>query len=103
MHRLMAEGRGCVRDERDMIPQLHAEAAGRLDAGVRDHADEDEATYAVLLELEVEIGVGEPARSPMFMDNDIAWPRLEVAVECSTPAALGEDLRARAGQLVRRR
>jgi hypothetical protein len=59
-------------------------------------------TNAVLLELQVEIGVGKAARSPMLVDNDIARPGLEVVMERSAPTVVGEDLRVGPGELVRR-
>src|SRR5271156_5540103 len=99
VHRLMAEGGGGVPDQRDVISELHAEAAGRFDARVGDHADQDDMTNAVLLELHVEIGVGKAARSPMLVDNDIARPGLEVVMERSTPTVFGEDLRVGPGSI----
>src|SRR5208337_4815459 len=85
-----------------VIPELHAEAAGRLDAGVGDHTDQDDATNAVLLELQIEIGVGEAARSPMLVDNDIARLGLEVIVERTAPTIFGEHLPVSRGELIRR-
>ena len=64
VHPLLAEGRRGVFDQSDVIPQLHAEAAGRLNAGVGDQTDQDDAADAVLPQLQIEIGVGEAARSP---------------------------------------
>jgi hypothetical protein len=45
---------------------------------------------AVLLELEVQVGVGEPARAPVLPNDDLARLRLEVGVELPTPEAPGE-------------
>jgi hypothetical protein len=73
-----AEGSGGVFDQGDVVPQFPAEAAGRLDAGVGDHADQDNAADAVLLELQIEVGVGEAARSPVLEGNDVAGLGLEV-------------------------
>ena len=49
VHRLVAEGRGRVLDQRDMIAELLAKPAGRFDAGVGDHADQDDLLDPVLL------------------------------------------------------
>ena len=104
VHRLMAEGGGGVPDQRDVISELHAEAAGRFDAGVGDHADQDDMTNAVLLELQVEIGVGkplDPQRSWATTSPGRGWksswnvpPQLSLAKICAlAPASwYGEGL-----------
>jgi hypothetical protein len=65
VHRLLAKCRGRILHERDVVAEFHPEASGRLDAGVGDHAHEDDFSDVVLLELEVEVGVGEAALSPV--------------------------------------
>ena len=60
MHGLLAERGGGVLDQGDVVPEFHAKAAGRLDAGAGDHADQHDAADAVLLELQIEIGVAKP-------------------------------------------
>src|ERR1700756_221170 len=72
VHCFMAESSGRVLDQGDVVPELHTEAASRLDAGVGYHADQNDAADAVLFELKIEIGIREAARSPMLLDNDIA-------------------------------
>jgi hypothetical protein len=39
----------------------------------------------VLLELQIEIGAGEAARSPMLVGNDIARRGLEIVMKRATP------------------
>jgi hypothetical protein len=56
----------------------------------------------VLLELQIEIGVGKAARSPMLQGNDVARLGLEVVMERSAPAVFGEDLRLSGTELIRR-
>jgi hypothetical protein len=72
-----------------VVPEFHAEAAGRLDTGVGDQAYQDDAADAVLLELQIEIGVGKAARSPVLAGDDIARLGLEIVMERSASAALG--------------
>src|SRR5215469_13145747 len=45
---------------------------------------------AVLLEQEVQVGVGEAALPPVFLGDDITGLRLEVGVEFATPGVPGE-------------
>ena len=103
VHRLGAEVGGGVGHQGDVVAELHRIAARGLDAGVGDHADDDHPLDAELLELLVEVGVGEPARPPVFEHHHIVRLRLEVVVEGPAPAALGEGLPLGRRQLVRRR
>jgi len=64
VHRLSAEGGGGILDQGDVIPEFHAEAAGRFDTRVRNHADQDDVANAVLLELKIEIGIREARSIP---------------------------------------
>jgi hypothetical protein len=52
-----------------------------------DHADDDHALNAELLELLVEVRVGEPARPPVLVHDDVALLRLEIVVSSPTPPA----------------
>jgi hypothetical protein len=56
-----------------VVPEFHAEAAGRLDAGIGDHADQDDAADAVLLE---------------FLGDRLRWPVAvpQAAYSASRPA-----------------
>src|SRR3954469_20677742 len=56
---------------------------------------------AELLQLKVEIGVGEPTRSPVLMHDDVTGLRLEVIVECAAPRVLGKGLPLGRTELVR--
>ena len=64
LHRGPTEGGGRIFDQRDVIAEFHPEASGGLDAGVGDHADQDDLTDAVLLGLKVEVRVREAALRP---------------------------------------
>ena len=73
-----------------LVTELGGEAHGRFDAGVGPHPDYDDFAHAVLLELKVEIGIGEAARHPMFLSDDLALSRLEVGVKTSAPGPVRE-------------
>jgi len=49
-----------------VVAEFHGEAAGRLDAGVRDQSDEDHLFHAVLLQLLIETRVGEAVLRPVL-------------------------------------
>jgi hypothetical protein len=72
--------------------EFHREPARGLDAGVRHEADEDDLLDAVLLELLIEVRVGEAALRPVLLDDDVAWLRDEVRVPFAAPGAFGEGL-----------
>src|SRR5215813_12216994 len=67
MHHLVRVVRGRVLHHGDLVAQLGGVANSRFDAGVRDQPDDDELMGAVLLELQVQVGVGEAARTPVFL------------------------------------
>jgi hypothetical protein len=49
-----------------MVAELGSDAAGRLDAGIGDEANQDDVRDPLLLEQEVEIRVSEPAFLRLF-------------------------------------
>jgi hypothetical protein len=51
--------------DRDVVAELGGIANGRFDAGMRYETDDDELMDAMLLELQIQISVGEAARTPM--------------------------------------
>jgi len=53
-----------------------------------DEADDDELMDAVLLELQIQIGVGEAAGTPMLRCDDLAWLRLELGTDLASPRAV---------------
>ena len=57
---------------------------------------------AVFLELQIEIRVGETARTPMLLGNDITRLRRELGVDLAAPRAVLEGP-ARLGRLLDRR
>jgi hypothetical protein len=93
MHRFSAQVGGRVLHQGDVVAELHRKAPCRLDAGVGDHADDDHALNAELLELLVEVRVGEPARPPVLVHDEAAGKRERQvfdALELSVAFALPE-------------
>jgi hypothetical protein len=65
VHVVMAERGSRVANQGHMVTKLHGEPPGRLDAGVSEQAHGDDVGDAVLLELEVEVRVGETTQMPL--------------------------------------
>jgi hypothetical protein len=53
---------------------ISGEANGRFDAGERDQPD-DELMNAVLLQLQIKVGVGEAAGAPVLLGNNFTTAR----------------------------
>src|SRR5207245_2350495 len=84
-----------------MIAEFHSKAPRGLDAGVGNHADQDDLLDTMLLELRIEIGVGEAALCPMFVDDDVPLLRSEFRIKLAAPAAGLEDSRMKRAHLRR--
>ena len=84
--------RGRVPDHRDLVAKLGGITDGCLDAGVRDESHDKEPVNPVLLELQIQIRVGETAGTPMLEGHDIARSRLELRADFATPRAVFERL-----------
>src|SRR5262249_49198213 len=69
---------------------------------MRDESDDDELMDAVLLELQVQVGVGEAAGTPVFLCDNLTWLRHEFGTELATPRAVFEALVLPGGSLNRR-
>src|SRR5262245_35419846 len=59
---------------------------------MRDEPDDDELVDAVLLELQIEVRVGEAARAPVLRSDDLARPGLEPGADLAAPRAVFEGL-----------
>ncbi|MNP36594.1 hypothetical protein D3C76_1299960 [compost metagenome] len=99
-HGFRRERRRGIGHQGHVVAQFRGEAAGGLDAGIGQHSDQDHPLHPVLLELVVEVGVGEAAGAPVLLDHHVLLRRLEVRVPFPTPAAHGEHLGAAGAQLV---
>src|SRR5216684_1962612 len=77
---------------RDLVAELSGKANGRFDAGMCDESDDYELTDAVLLELQIQICMGEATGTPMLRGNNLAWLRLEIGTDlirfCNSPDAV---------------
>src|SRR5262249_17953876 len=76
-------------------------AHSRFDAGMSDESDDDELMDAVLLELQVQVGVGEAAGTPVFLCHNLTWLRHEFGTELATPCAVFEALMLPPSSLIR--
>src|SRR5215470_16190559 len=69
---------------------------------MRNESDDDELMDTVLLELQVQIGVGEATGTPVFLCDNLTWRRREFGTELATPCAVFEALVLPRGSLNRR-
>src|SRR3984893_14342592 len=103
VERFAGTSRGRITNQCHVIAKLHADAGRRFYASVSNQANHDDFLLAMALELMVEIGVREAARSPVFRRNDIARLHLEIVMQRTAPRAFGKDLVLCSLKLIRRR
>ena len=72
MHLLITVIRRRVFYHCDIVAELNGKANGRFDAAVCYESDNDELMDTVLLELQIQICVGETTGTPMLLGNDFA-------------------------------
>src|SRR5262245_27501485 len=101
MHLLRRQGRGRVLHHRDLVAELSAVAHRGLDARIRQQSDGDELMNAVLLELQVQVRVGEAAGAPMLVPYDVPRLRFGFLADLAAPRPVCEGL-DRPGALLRR-
>ena len=58
-----------------------------------DQANNDDAVNAVTLQQQVEIGVGEPTRAPVFRRDNIDGLRLELLSDLAAPGSVLKGFR----------
>src|SRR5262249_7987593 len=75
-----------------VMTELGGIAASGLDAGMRDESDDYELMDAVLLELQVQVGVGEATGTPVFVCDNLTWCRHEFGTKLATPCAVFKAL-----------
>ena len=102
MHFLIRVIRGRVFDHCDLVAKLGGITNGGLHTGVCDESCDDEPMDAVFLELQIQIRVGETARTPMLQGDDFSRLRLELAADLAAPRAVLEGL-MQPGRLLDRR
>src|SRR5215813_4696887 len=87
VHHLVRVIRRRVLDHGDLIAEFGGEANGRFDTGVRDQPDDDELMNAVLLQLQIKVGVGEAAGAPVLLGYNFTRLRHELGAKLATPCA----------------
>src|SRR5208337_2620772 len=92
MHLVIRVIRRRVLYHRDLVAELGGKPNGRFDAGMRYQSDDDELMDAVLLELQIQIRVGEATRTPMLGGDNLVWLGLELGTDLATPRAVFEAL-----------
>src|SRR6516225_6493238 len=102
MHHLVRVIRRGILNDGDLVTELGGIAHSRFDAGMRDESDDDELMNAVLLQLQVQVGVGEATGTPVFLCDNLTWRRHELGTELATPCAVFEALVLPRGSLNRR-
>src|SRR4029077_4738541 len=76
----------------DLIAKLSGKANSCLHACVCDEPDDNDLMDAVVLELQVKVGVGEATGAPMLSRNNLARLRYELGTDLATPCAISEGL-----------
>src|SRR5262245_40007071 len=99
VHVLVRVTRGRVFHHRDLVAKLSTVAYGRLHTRMRDESDDNELMNAVLLELQIQIGVGKAAGTPVLEGHDVARLRRELAADLAAPGPVLEGL-MRPGRLL---
>src|SRR5262249_21589215 len=79
-----------VFDHRHVITKLGGIANGHFDARMRYQSDDDELVDAMLLELKIQIRIGEAAGAPMFAGDDLARLGDKLGAKFATPCAVFE-------------
>lgn len=92
LHTFGVEGGSCVLDERDVVAEFHPETRRRLNAGVRDKANQNDFLDVMLLQKLVEIGIGEAILRPMLVSDNISGPGPELRMPLAAPGIDCEDL-----------
>jgi hypothetical protein len=82
-----------------VVAEFHPETAGGFNAGVRQHADEDDLLDSVLFKLLVKVSISKAALRPMLLDDDVSLLRDKVRMPVTAPSILREDLVLSPGEL----
>src|SRR5271166_3682575 len=90
MHLVIRVIRRRVLYHRDLVAELGGKPNGRFDAGMGYQSDDDELMDAVLLELQIQIRVGEATGTPMLRGDNLARLGLELGTDLATPRAVLE-------------
>src|SRR5262245_6489085 len=92
VHVLIRIIRNCVLDHRDLVAELSGKAHSRFDAGMRYLSYDNELMDAVLLELQIQICVGEATGTPMLCGDNLTRLGRELGADLTAPRAVFEAL-----------
>src|SRR5262245_22306344 len=92
MHHLVRVVRRRILHHGDLIAKLSGKANSCLHACMCDEPDDDELMDAVVLELQVKVGVGEATGAPMLSRNDLTRLGYELGADLATPRVISEGL-----------
>src|SRR5262245_41697581 len=92
VHVLIRIVRHCVLDHRDLVTELSGKANSRFDAGMRYLSYDNELMDAVLLELQIQICVGEATGTPMLCCDNLTRLGRKLGADLTTPRAVFEAL-----------
>ena len=68
----------------DLIAKLSGITNSGLHTSVRDESHDDELMDAVLLELQIQICVGETTGTPVLLNHNLTGSRMELAADLAT-------------------
>jgi hypothetical protein len=88
VHGFSTKSRRRIFHQGHMVPELHAKATGRFEAGIGDHANEHQALDSMLLELLIQIRVRKTTLSPMLFDHNIALELTTARIHRQDPIPL---------------
>src|SRR5215471_18062640 len=92
VHLFIRVARGRVFYHRDLVAKLSPITNSCLHTSVRYESHDDELVDAVFFELQIQIGVGKTAGTPMLEGHDVARLRCEFAPDLAAPRAVFESL-----------
>src|SRR4051794_14352417 len=92
MHLFIRVTRRRVSHHRDFVAKLSGVTNSGLHTGVCYQVHDDKLINALSLELQIQIGVGKTAGTPMLESHDVTRLRCEFATDLAAPRAIFESL-----------
>jgi len=86
---------GSVLDNRNLVSQIHCRSHGGFKASMGNEPDGNQLLNATLLQQQIEVRIGEPARTP------VNWLRDPYCDRQATAAASRGSRKAKAGMMLR--
>ena len=88
-HFRLESGRG-VAHQGDVVAEFLCVTSSGFDAGVGEQTDDDHVGNALLLEAEIQVGIGKAAGTPMLLNDDVAVLRRKIGMPFAAPFAACE-------------